>query len=274
VADIASITAQDAAQAEADAAAVDAAVAQSVADQAAAEADLAAAEAEIAAITAQDAADEAEALAAEEAANLATLNDALAAINASNQTASKVVSSLVPAILGMFGPIGMIAGLVAKATGFFDSAVSSISRGQTGKASSDLSLADNSIDQAAGLAIELNNAEVKRQIAIVKNNINSVKPLVETIQTLPPTTKTGVSVPTNKVVVDTATGKVVAGQVLVDDKGKVVPGQVAIDSKTGKDSGQIVQDKVTGQLTIEPLQASNALLPIVALAAGYLLFGQ
>lgn len=284
-ADIASITTQDAAQAEADAAAADAAVAQAMADQLAADAELAAAEAEIAAITAQDAEDEAAALAEEEAANLAALNAALADINASNQAAAKTAANIAAGVVGQFGIVGTIASLIGRATGFFESFFSSISTGQTGRANADLLNASAEINRASDLVSTANvPLQIKKQVAIVKDNIDQVRSIgtpdkykfvnVDPGPLTPPPPKMQGGIGT-QIVVDATTGKVVSGQIKVDEKGKVVPGQVAIDNKTGK-VFEIVQDKVTDQVTLIPGQASatSSLLPVVALAAGYLLFGQ
>ena len=109
---------------------------------------------------------------ASEAALVAAAN-ALAASRASNAASAKVAGSIATGLLGFLGPIGMIAGLIGKATGFVDKAFENALNGQQLSYDKNISDANQALEDARGYAGD--NAVINTEINKVQYNLDMVK---------------------------------------------------------------------------------------------------
>ena len=114
----------------------------------------------------------AEQAAALNAAAVTTAAQSLTATKASNATSAKTVAMIANTLLGFFGPIGIIAGLVSRATGFIENAVLNNMNNPTAF-NSDLSNAQNALDGARGYAGD--NAAVNTEINKIQTNLDAAK---------------------------------------------------------------------------------------------------
>ena len=109
---------------------------------------------------------------ASEAALVAAAN-ALAASRASNSASAKIAATIATGVMGFFGPVGMIAGLIGKATGFVDKAFENALNGQQLSYDKDISDANKALEGARGYAGD--NAVINTEINKVQYNLDMVK---------------------------------------------------------------------------------------------------
>ena len=109
---------------------------------------------------------------ADEAA-LAAAAQALAAGRASNAASAKIAATIATGAVGFFGPIGMIAGLIGKATGFVDRAFENALNGQQLSYDKNISDANQALEGARGYAGD--NAVINTEINKVQYNLDMVK---------------------------------------------------------------------------------------------------
>ena len=114
----------------------------------------------------------AEQAAALNAAAVTTAAQSLAATKASNATSAKTVATIANTLLGFFGPFGMLAGLVSRATGFIENAVLNNMNNPTAF-NSDLTNAQNALNDARGYAGD--NAIVNNEINKIQTNLDIAK---------------------------------------------------------------------------------------------------
>ena len=114
----------------------------------------------------------AEQAAALNAAAVTTAAQSLAATKASNATSAKTVATIANTLLGFFGPLGMLAGLVSRATGFIENAVLNNMNNPTAF-NSDLTNAQNALNDARGYAGD--NAIVNNEINKIQTNLDIAK---------------------------------------------------------------------------------------------------
>ena len=109
---------------------------------------------------------------ANEAALVAAAN-ALAASRASNAASAKIAATIATGVMGFFGPVGMIAGLIGKATGFVDKAFENALNGQQLSYDKNISDANQALEGARGYAGD--NAVINTEINKVQANLDAAK---------------------------------------------------------------------------------------------------
>lgn len=194
---------------------------------------------------------------ADEAA-LAAAAQALAAGRASNAASAKIAATIATGAMGFFGPIGMIAGLIGKATGFVDRAFENALNGQQLSYDKNISDANQALEGARGYGGD--NAAVNAEINKVQNNLDMVK----------------------KASIEAAV------TTLYQTYAKRNPDPAALVYWSGRFGPTITADEVlqfqqvlyANEPNLRPVatqttaQSSNNLaLPIIAAVAGFLLFG-
>jgi len=104
---------------------------------------------------------------------LSAAASALAASRASNAQSAKVAATIATGAMSLFGPIGVIAGLVAKATGFVDRAFENAMNGQQLSYDKNISDAGAALEGARGYGGD--NAAINIEINKVQANLDAAK---------------------------------------------------------------------------------------------------
>jgi len=196
---------------------------------------------------------------ADEAA-LAAAAKSLAETRASNAQSAKVAATIATGAMALFGPIGMIAGLIGKATGFVERAFENSMNGQQLSYDKNISNAEAALEGARGYGGD--NAAINTEINKVQANLDAAKKasIEAAVTTLYQTYAKRNPDPASLAYWSNAFGPTITADEVL-----------AFQEALYRNEPNLRPVAVTTQTAAQP--SNNLALPIIAAVAGFLIFG-